>query len=561
MSQQRRVQGSGEADSDARSRSRLRSHWGWGFAEREPDRAALEALAQMVRGRLGFGGERIELPIPLDAVEIAPPRLQPPAEADGLLHGDDEDRIRHAMGRSYRDVVRGFRGRYDRTPDMVAYPSDEEELLQIFEVCAARRLAIVPFGGGTSVVGGVEPDVGHGYRGVVSLDLTGMSGVDEIDDVSNAARIRAGTTGPDIEDALRPCGLTLRHFPQSFEFSTLGGWLATRAGGHFATVETHIDDLVEAIRALTPNGPWESRRLPGSGAGPSPDRMLLGSEGSLGVITEAWMRVRPRPAYKASRVVFFESFAAGAEAVRAISQSGLNPSNCRLLDPLEAEINGAGDGSRAVLVLGFESPHAPVEDRLALALECAADHDGRVEAPAAGRGGGSEEGGVEGGAADTWRSAFLNAPYLRDSLICLGVLSETFETAITWDRFRAFHSQVLEAARRAVAESVGGPLEGEGAPRVSCRITHVYPDGAAPYYTVLAPARRGSEVEQWDAVKAAASEAIIAAGGTITHHHAVGRDHRQWYEMQRPEPFAVALAAAKEAVDPDRLLNPGVLGL
>ena len=256
-----------------------------------------------------------------------------PTSSSDILSADPADRIRHSMGRAYRDVVRGFRGRFDRTPDMVAFPGDAEDVRRVLEMCADRRLAAVPFGGGTSVVGGVEPRVGHGYRGTVSIDLGALSGIVEIDEVSSSALIRAGTLGPDLEDGLRPRGLTLRHFPQSFEFSTLGGWIATRAGGHFATLQTHIDDLVDSITALTPTGLWESRRLPGSGAGPSPDRMILGSEGILGVITEAWVRVRPRPRFKASRPVLFESFAAGAEAARVISQSGLHPSNCRLLDP------------------------------------------------------------------------------------------------------------------------------------------------------------------------------------------------------------------------------------
>jgi alkyldihydroxyacetonephosphate synthase len=529
-----------------------RSHWGWGYADRAPDRTSLEAIAPEVRRRLGFGGDSIEEPVPLEAIELAPPRLRPPDSLSDILSAEGPDRIRHSMGRAYRDVVRGFRGRFDRTPDMVAFPCDAEDVRRVLEMCSERRLAAIPFGGGTSVVGGVEPRVGHGYRGTVSIDLGALSGIVEIDEVSNAALIRAGTLGPDLEDGLRPHGLTLRHFPQSFEFSTLGGWIATRAGGHFATLQTHIDDLVLSIKALTPSGVWESRRLPGSGAGPSPDRMLLGSEGILGVITEAWVQVRPRPRFKASRPVLFGSFAAGAEAARVISQSGLNPSNCRLLDPLEAETTGAGDGSSAVLIVGFESDFAPVDEALRLAVECAA-----------GLGGTPEEGDVSGdsgdSAAQTWRSAFLDAPYLRDSLIALGVLSETFETAITWDRFAAFHSQVTEAARRAVADVTDAPADGEGAPRVMCRFTHVYPSGPAPYYTILAKARRGSEVEQWDEIKAAVSEAIVSAGGTITHHHAVGRDHRPWYDLQRPDRFAAALGAAKAAVDPSGILNPGVL--
>jgi alkyldihydroxyacetonephosphate synthase len=354
--------------------------------------------------------------------------------------------------------------------------------------------------------------------------------------VSQAARIQAGATGPRLEEQLREHGLTLRHYPQSFEYSTLGGWIATRAGGHFATLGTHIDDFVESVRALTPRGIWESRRLPGSGAGPSPDRMLIGSEGILGVITEAWVRVRERPRFRASATATFGSLAVGAEAVRALAQSGLHPSNCRLLDPGEAALTGAAPEGRALLVLGFESADHPLDAWMARAAELCRDHGGEF----------SE--GRRDSAADTWRDAFLQMPYLRDTLIAGGIFAETFETAITWDRFEDF----VEGVRSRALEALG-----EG--RVTCRLTHVYPDGAAPYFTVLAPARRGDELAQWEEVKAAASEAILAAGGTITHHHAVGRDHRRWYDRQRPEPFAEALRAAKGAVDPAGMLNPGVL--
>jgi alkyldihydroxyacetonephosphate synthase len=361
----------------------------------------------------------------------------------------------------------------------------------------------------------------------------------EVDEVSRAARIQAGALGPALEAQLREHGLTLRHFPQSFEMSTLGGWIATRAGGHFATVETHIDDLVESVRAITPvAGVWESRRLPGSGAGPSPDRMLIGSEGTLGVITEAWVRVRPRPTSKRSAGVRFATFAQGAEAVRALAQSGLRPSNCRLIDPLEAQITGAADGSAAMLVLGFEASGFDVAPLHEQAAALCREHGGEVE-----------ERGDGGGGAEAWRGAFLRAPYLRDTFVAMGVLSETFETSITWERFGAFHEQVVGAVRTVAGERA----------LVSCRFTHVYPDGPAPYFTVLAPARRGEEVEQWAEIKAVASDAVIVGGGTITHHHAVGRDHRPWYDRQRPDPFAAALRGAKAAVDPAGLLNPGVL--
>ncbi|MEA2436995.1 MAG: alkyldihydroxyacetonephosphate synthase, partial [Thermoleophilaceae bacterium] len=293
---------------------------------------------------------------------------------------------------------------------------------------------------------------------------------------------------------------------------------------------------------VTPSGVWESRRLPASGAGPSPDRVLLGSEGTLGVVTRAWMRVQERPQFRAGASVYFDSFEAGASAVRELAQSGLWPSNCRLLDPGEAELMAGAPPGRALLVLGFESAHHPVDPWLALALECCADHGGEPQK--------SKEGGD--GGAGAWRNAFIQAPYMRDTLIAGGVLSDTFETAITWERLPAFVARVREAAERAVAEECG-------AGRVTCRLTHAYPDGAAPYFTVLAPARRGSELEQWDAVKAAASEAIAAAGGTITHHHAVGRDHRPWYDRERPDAFAVGLRGMKQAVDPAGIMNPGVL--
>jgi alkyldihydroxyacetonephosphate synthase len=550
---------------------RRKKHWGWGYEDQAPSRSELEAAAKGIREGLGFGGE-LEDPVPLEEVELRDPRLRAPAGLGDLFTDDRHERVPHALGKAYRDVVRGFRGQFESPPDLVALPRDESEIETVLSWSESEGAAVVPYGGGTSVVGGVEGRE-LGDRPFVSLDLRRLDRVLEVDATSLAARIQAGATGPALEGQLRESGLTLRHFPQSFEYSTLGGWVATRAGGHFATLYTHIDDLVESVCAITPRGTWESRRLPGSGAGPSPDRALIGSEGILGVIAEAWVRVRPRPEFKLSRGVEFDDFHAAAGAVRAISQSGLYPANCRLLDALEAGTSGAGTGESNLLILGFESPHHPVDDPMDTALEIAQDHGGepaRDEAsPAGGRGspagagpGPSRSSGRAGAgqsAVDSWRSAFLLAPYLRDTFVACGVLSDTFESAITWDRFEDFHSAAMEAARSKVAEVCDAPSEGPGAPRVSCRFTHVYPDGPAPYFTVMAPAVRGGEVEQWDEIKAAASEAVIEAGGTITHHHAVGRDPRPWYDRQRPAPFAAALRAAKAELDPHSILNPGVL--
>ncbi len=533
-------------------------HWGWGYEDQAPSKKELGEAAAAIRERFGFGGE-LEEPVPLDEVQLRKPRLKAPDAFGDLFSDDHYERVSHALGKAYRDVVRGFRGEFENPPDLVAFPRDESEIEVVLSWAEAEGAAVVPFGGGTSVVGGVEARLGE--RPVVCLDLKRLDRVLEVDAESLAARIQAGALGPGLEDQLREHGLTLRHFPQSFEYSTLGGWIATRAGGHFATLYTHIDDLVESVRAITPRGTWESRRLPGSGAGPSPDRALIGSEGILGVIAESWVRVRPRPRFKNSCGVEFDDFYAAARAVREISQSGLYPSNCRLLDALEAGTTGAGSGEKSLLVLGFESANLPVDEPMRLALDIAQSHGGVPNSPPPGRKPADEAGGDDDGssAVESWRGAFLLAPYLRDTFVACGVLSETFETAITWDRFEQFHAETMAAVRAKVAEVCDAPAEGSGAPRVSCRFTHVYPDGPAPYFTVLAPAVRGGEVEQWAEIKAAAGEALIEGGATITHHHAVGRDHRPWYDRQRPAPFAAALRAAKAELDPAGMLNPGVL--
>jgi alkyldihydroxyacetonephosphate synthase len=513
--------------------------WGWGRPEEAPTTAELEALAPAAQALLGFPVQPPERPaLP---TELPAPRLRLPPRLRQAASGEPADRARHALGRSYRDLLRGLRGQIDHPPDVVLRPRTEGDVADVLDWCAGAGVAVVPFGGGTSVVGGVEPAVGEEFAGVASLDLAALAGVLEVDPVARAARVLAGTTGPALEAGLKPHGLTLRFYPQSFERSTVGGWLATRAAGHLSTRATHVDDLVESIRMVTPAGVWASRRLPGSGAGPSPDRLVLGSEGVLGVVTEAWLRVRPRPARRASATVAFDTFEAGAAAVRGLLQAGIEPATCRLVDGAEAALTGTLAGGAAALLLGFESADLPLEAELDMARQLCAAAGGRPLDADAGAGAGA-----------SWRASFLRAPYLRERLVLLGVLVETFETAMTWERLDGLVAAVREATGAALAETCGAGL-------VTCRLTHAYPDGAAPYFTVLAPARRGGELGQWAEVKAAAAEAVLAAGGTITHHHAVGRDHRPWYDRQRPAPFAAALRAAKAAVDPAGVLNPGVL--
>ena len=410
---------------------KTRSWWGWGNVE---DAVAGEELRQLT-GRVSAMLPNAELEAheapPVESFGVPASRVRPPAALAALTSEDPGDRLAHSHGRAFRDVVRALLGRLDSVPDLVVRPTSEAEVAQVLDWCSDARIAVIPFGGGSSVVGGVEPRVGDGYAAAVSLDLGSMNRVLEIDPTSRAALVQAGVLGPHLEEQLRPSGYTLRFFPQSFEFSTLGGWLATRAGGHFATVLTHIEDLTESLRVVTPAGLVESRRLPGSGAGPSPDRMFLGSEGTLGVITQAWMRLQDRPRWRAAASVAFADYEDGVRAVRAISQSGLHPANCRLLDPVEALINAgsrhapsSSSASSPPTIRsprGWNAPWSCVATTAACCPSRPATPTRPTSPPAAARA--------------TWRSAFLRMPYQRDALAARGMIVETFETACTWDRF------------------------------------------------------------------------------------------------------------------------------
>ncbi len=527
-----------------------RKFWGWGYeGEGLPD-DRIESL-----GRLA--GERLRVPPPglrpapsIEWLNLREPRLRPPTALAEIFSAGKWDRAEHTLGKSFHDLARGIEGRYDNPPDLVAFPRSEAEVAQVLEWCASVGAAAIPYGGGSSVAGGIEPEVGEDYTGAVSVDLRRLDRVLEVDAASRTARIQGGVLGPSLEDQLRPHGLTLRHFPQSFEVSSLGGWIATRSGGHYATLFTHIDEFVEGLRMITPAGVYETRRLPGSGAGTDPNRLVIGSEGILGVITEAWMRLQARPVFRASAPVTFARFEDAWQAARDILQAGLWPANCRLLDHDEALMSGAGDGSASVLIVTFESADHPLDAWIGRALEICRDHGG--VAPEGAGTTSRQEDAARVGAAGRWRQAFIQGGHLHDAFVRLGLVMETFETAITWDRFPHFHAQVVEATRRAAEEVCGAAI-------VTCRFAYVYPDGPAPYYTVLAPGREGQQVEQWAAVKQAASDELIRLGGTITHHHAVGRYHREWYDRERPELFARALGAAKRALDPAAIMNPGVL--
>jgi len=538
------------------SRRAPRRFWGWGQAD-----AALDAREQAtVRTMV----EQLEVPYaerPVPQVgefTLAPPRVAPPSALARQFSATPLDRLNHSVGKSYADLARMWLRAAPTPPDWVAFPDDEQAVIDILDWAQSHNVAVIPYGGGSSVCGGVEAAVGDGYAGVVSLDLERLNRVLEVDPVSRAARIQAGALGPELQAQLKPHGLTLRHFPQSFEFSTLGGWIVTRAGGHYATQYTHIDDLVASTRLVTPAGVVQTRRLPGSGAGPAPDRLVLGSEGTLGVLTEAWVRLQQPPVFRASASIRFADYFAAARCVRALAQSGLNPANCRLLDPLETVFSGVGDGRFAVLVLGFESADHPLQAWMERALELVRDHGGVYDTDAVARSLSSHSGDEHrSGAAGAWRDAFLRMPYWRDPAVGLGLIMDTFETAVPWDRFEAFYASIKADVGAAIARATGQEA------LLSCRLTHVYPDGPAPYFTFAArgaaDASVASALAAWRDIKLAANAAVVTHGGTITHHHAVGRDHRSGYEREVPPLVRQMLAAAKQVADPHGIMNPGVL--
>ncbi len=522
--------------------------FGWGF---EGDGLTLDEEKMVLdnyAGRFGVDGfERIPIPTP-DQIDLHNPRVEVPAKLGSVCSTKDHDRLTHTYGKSFPDYVRITDKNFTNAPDIVAHAKSEDDVDAVLDWATGANVAVIPFGGGSTVVGGIEPAVGNKFSGSLSLDLTGLNQILEIDKVSRAARMQGGIRCPDIEAGLRAHGLTMRHFPQSFDLATLGGMIATRSGGHYATVYTHIDDFVESTRMLTPAGAMESRRLPGSGAGPSPDRMAIGSEGSLGIITEAWVRLQDRPNQRRSAAINFDKFEDAVEAVRQLTQSGLFPTNVRLLDRMEAMLNGAGDGSHDVVVLGFESADHAVDAWMERGLAIARELGGKYDEAAS-----KAEDSNTSGAAGAWRNAFIKMPHFRVALISAAVISDTFETAITWDRFHSFHENVTAATEQAIEEVTGT----KGV--VSCRFTHASPDGPAPYYTYQALGRHGALLEQWHEIKSRASDAVIDNGGTITHHHAVGRDHMPWYERQRPDVFGLALQGAKDKLDPAGILNPGVI--
>lgn len=536
------------------SKRRELRFWGWGYAD-EHLSAEESAMIRGIAVRFKRHHSTPLVPPSVEDIELPASRLQLPESLSAIVSTFPYDRLTHAYGKSYADMARMYLRRVPNAPDGVAFPRNEDDLRALFDYAAANDIALIPFGGGTSVCGGVEPDVGAHYCASISVDMENFNQLLEVDPVARRARVQAGMLGPNLELALKPHGLTLRHYPQSFPFVTVGGMVVTRAGGHFASGYTHIDDLVEATRMVTPAGTFETRPLPGSGAGPSGDRLVCGSEGAFGILTESWLRLQQRPKWRATASVRFDNMLAAAAAVREISQAGLYPSNCRVLDEMEVALNRVADEPCALLVLGFESAKHAVDHWMELALALAIKHGG-VLGPE-GVQSNADHGDSSANAAESWRNAFIRMPYWRNELTAYGVIADTFETAITWDKFPAFYREIMQQ----LGATIAALTDREYA--LSCRFTHVYPDGPAPYFTFYAVGDEHGDLDKaltiWKKIKQRSMELVAELGGTVTHHHAVGRDHRYGYQQQTSTLFRQGLAAAKAQFDPKGIMNPGAL--
>lgn len=508
-----------------------------------------EGIATLLQQVLGVDGSPIAA-VTLEEVRLRPSTLSA-ADRTALtaivgeanVADDDQARLLRAGGKSTPDLLRRKDFGPQNAPDAVVTPGSDDEVAQVLRHCSQQRIAVVPFGGGTSVVGGLEPDRG-GFAAVISLDLRRFDRLISLDETSGEAVLGAGVTGPEAERLLGERGFSLGHFPQSFQYMTIGGSVATRSSGQDSAGYGRIDDMVCGLRMITPAGVLDLGRAPASAAGPDLRQLLVGSEGVFGVITQVRLRVHPMPAAVRYEAWSFPDFATGTEALRAAAQTGTGPTVIRLSDEAETGVNLAttehiGEqqitgGCLAVTV--FEGTAEHVESRHAETRALLAAHGGTSLGEAAAR---------------AWEDGRFAAPYLRDSLLVAGALCETLETATWWSNIPALKAAVTEALTAALGESGSACL-------VLCHISHMYATGASLYFTVVA-AQRGNPVEQWRTAKAAASDAIMRTGGTITHHHAVGTDHRAWMRDEIGDLGVEVLRAVKATLDPAGILNPGKL--
>lgn len=549
------------------ARDRLRwNGWGWlghSFALSRVREAAV--LTELGR-RLGRDVRVLRHPVSLDEIPLPPSRLTEPvlARLRAACGGDGVrvshlERVTHATGKSLPDLLRLRQGELRAVPDAVVLPPDEGAVAAVLRVAADADLAVVPFGGGTSVVGGVEPRPDDRHRGSLSLDTTRLDALVSLDPKSRTATFRAGIDGPALEATLRERGFTLGHFPQSFEHSTLGGWIATRSSGQYSGRYGAIEDLVTALRLVTPAGVIRTPEVPRSAAGPDLAALVLGSEGTLGVVVEATVRMRPAPSHSDARGALLRSFADGVGALREIAQSGVAVAMARLSDAEETELFRVlrRDPSRRVdlaeLVLRAASGlgYGPAS----CAAIYVAEGESRCEVAATMAGARAalrRHGALPLGRAPgrSWRRDRFRTPYLRDWLLDHDVVVDTLETALPWSRLTNAHASILRALRAALAQHAGAGL-------AMAHVSHSYADGASLYFTLVYPLDAANGPKQWELIKADATRAVLASGGTLSHHHGIGIDHASWLEAEKGALGLEVLAAVKRAVDPGGIMNPG----
>lgn len=525
------------------------SIWGWGLETFQISPSFFKSITKSL-SFLGFQISPTPLPLPeFNSLTIPEPRFTLPQKFAVFSSCKPRLRLRHTYGKSTREILKALNGVFENVPDYVAFPRDEESILELLHFCSLELIAVVPFGGGSSVVGGINVQDMKKYKGTIVINLLYLNKLIELNTIDQTATFQAGIYGPFLEKVLLEKGYTFRNYPQSFEFSTLGGWVATHSGGHFATGRTHIDEAVRDLKILTPIGKIETKEIPPDGAGPYHNPIFLGSEGILGIISQVTIKILKPAKFRLAESVHFEEFYNGINAIREICQQGILPANCRLFDKSESFGMGIGSGNEAVLLLGFESIGADnLETLMSFCVEICKKHKGFIKKKK------SEENKSFSTESDSnFRENFTKAPYLRNELLRRGVLVETLESVIPYSKFEAFHEKMMTGLYEQMQIHFKKAV-------VTCRITHCYTDGIAPYYTLFGQMENLElAVEKWDEVKTFANNVIVEMGASITHHHAVGRDHSEGLKKMSDSKMIEIMKAIKNKVDPKGIMNPGVL--
>ena len=547
-----------------------RKWWGWGDPNKVDELESHPTLYSFLKSQLNLSGSESYPTARAEDIKLPESKLTKDLMAELIrvtapenVCGGDIARLIHSAGLGYKDIIRLRRGLLPDYVDAVVYPVDERQVVKVLKVCEENYIEVLPYGGGSSVVGSFEVIRDRGSGGVIAVDMTVMGRLMKLDATSGLDTFEAGVSGPDIEAQLAPHGFTLGHFPQSFEYSTLGGWIATRSAGSSSDIYGKIEDMVVSLRVATPKGIVETKTVPKSAAGPDLRQLFLGSEGTMGIITQATMVVRRVPQAKAYSSFLFKSFDRGIEALRQLVQSRVKGSTLRLSDEREtwAFYNSAGEavstssklkqevGKWYVAKRGFSFEDGSLLMAITQGGPNEIDGERKFIADVC-----HAHGGISLGSspAEAWLESRFDQPYLRDSMISHGIMVDTLETATVWSNVRRLHD--------AVAVAITTELERRGfSSLVTCHLSHSYPSGSSLYFTFMSRQQEGKELDQWEAVKYAATSAIVENGGTISHHHGVGLEHSRWMVAEDGEQGVAALKALKAALDPKGILNPGKL--